>query len=205
MNIHLIRYYRIVNHFLNNFPEECFCEKHHITPLCKGGADVKENIVILPARAHIICHYLLHKAYPEDPGLAHAFAMMAVNNKSQNRKFSSRMYEASKLARSKALRGVPRPEWVRKKLRKPKSSKEKYFGNTNGSGNRGKTYVPRSFSHKEALRAALAPAYAARKSRTAEKIAKVRKLFIESMLSRKQFSAQHNIKMSTLKRYLRGL
>lgn len=205
VSIHLTRYYRIVNHFLNNFPNECFCETHHIVPRCMGGTDSKENLVVLPARAHFICHYLLHKAYPENSSLAHAFAMMAVNNSSQDRRMSSRMYEASKIARSNALKGKPRPEWVKQKLRKPKSSKENYFGNTNGKGNRGKPRGPRSASHKASLSAALAPVYAARKAKTADKIAKIRKAFIESKLCRAEFAALHNIGMCSLKRYLRGL
>jgi hypothetical protein len=205
MSIHLIRYNRIVHHFLKNPPSECFCEKHHIVPRCLGGSDSKDNIVILPARAHFICHYMLHKAYPENSQLAHAFAMMSVSNASQNRKTSSRMYEASKIARSNALKGKPRPEWVKQKLRKPKSSKLNYFGNTNGKGNLGKPKSPRSESHREALALAMKPVYEARKVKTAEKIKRIREQFVQSKLSRKQFSAQHNITMGLLKRYLRGL
>lgn len=118
-----------------------FVERHHITPKCMGGSDDDDNLVILPARAHFICHYLLHKAYPENKKLAHAFAMMNVRNQYRE-KTTSKLYEKARLARSFALTGVPRPEWVREKLRKPKSRKENYK-------------KPKKDSHKENISKAL--------------------------------------------------
>lgn len=205
MNYHLKRYERIVQHYVNYPPGDSFCERHHIKPLCMGGEDNRENIVVVPARAHIICHYLLHKAYPQNVELAHAFAMMCVNNKHQNRVFSSRLYEAAKIARSRALKGKPRPEWVKEKLRKPKSDTSKYFGNTNARGNFGKKRGPMSSTHKENVRIALQSHYESRKRKTAEKIARLREKFANSKMTRKQFAICHGLSITTVKRYLHGL
>lgn len=123
MSLHLSRYNKLINFYRENLPEG-FVEKHHIVPKCMGGDDSLSNLVLLPTRAHFIAHYLLHKAYPENRSLAHAFAMMGVCNGRQHR--SSKLYEKSKIARSNALSGVPRPEWVKQKLRKPKSNTQNY-------------------------------------------------------------------------------
>lgn len=205
MNHYITRYNKIIQHFSNNPPGDVFCERHHIVPLCLGGVDTKENIIVLPARVHIICHYLLHKAHPENSSLSHAFAMMAVNNAHQSRVFSSRLYEASKLARSKALKGKPRPEWVKQKLRKPKHDKSNYFGNTNAKGNRGKKYKPRSQDHINNIRAAMMPHYEARKKKTAETIAYYRKEFSNSNMTRKEFAKLHNLSLSCIKKYLKAM
>ena len=38
-----------------------YTEKHHIIPKSLGGTDLTENLVILTAREHFICHWLLTK------------------------------------------------------------------------------------------------------------------------------------------------
>ena len=141
MNIYLQRYNKLINHY-KNVISEGYVEKHHILPKCMGGTDDINNLIALPSRVHFIVHALLHKAYPENTSLAHAYAMMGVNNKSQNRKCSSRLYEMSKIARSNALKGKPRPEWVKAKLRVPKKNKENYA-------------KPKSAAHKENVSMAL--------------------------------------------------
>lgn len=184
---------------------EGFLEKHHIQPKCMGGTDEPDNLVLLPSRAHFLVHYLLHKAYPKDRRLAHAFAMMGVDNGTTKRKQTGRLYEESKKARVSALKGVPRPEWVKEKLRKPKANKENYK-------------KPKSESHKKAISEALRgkpkprtqesidKMNATRKELARIKTEKYRTLFIESGLTRKEFYAKHpEVKPATLKVYLRGL
>lgn len=124
-NRHITRYNKLVNHYLENVPK--YGEYHHIKPKCMGGTNDISNIVKLPAQAHYIAHYLLCKAYPNNKRLKHAFAMMFVNNPYQDRKQTGKLYELSKIERSKALKGVPRPEYVKQKLRKPKSNTDNYF------------------------------------------------------------------------------
>ena len=67
--------------------------------------------------------------------------MMNVRNKYRDQT-PSKLYERARISRSFALTGVPRPEWVREKLRKPKSRKENYK-------------KPKKDSHKENISKAL--------------------------------------------------
>ena len=48
---------------------EGYYEVHHILPKCLGGDDSKENLVLLTAKEHFICHLLLEKIYPNEKGL----------------------------------------------------------------------------------------------------------------------------------------
>jgi len=38
-----------------------YYEQHHITPRSIGGNNSKENLVLLTAREHYVCHWLLVK------------------------------------------------------------------------------------------------------------------------------------------------
>jgi len=123
--LYICRYNKLINHYKKVLVDGHY-EKHHIIPKCMGGTDDFENLILLPTRVHFIAHYLLYKAYPDNKKLSHAFAMMAVCNKFQNRKINSYLYEQSKIARSSALLGIPRPESVKLKMRKPKLNKDNY-------------------------------------------------------------------------------
>jgi hypothetical protein len=135
--LYLCRYYKLINHYKTVMVNGHY-EKHHIIPKCMGGTDDIENLILLPTRVHFIAHYLLHKSYPNNKKLSHAFAMMGVCNKFQNRKVNSYLYEQSKIARSSALLGVPRTELTKSKMRKPKSNKDNYK-------------KPKSFAHSQKI------------------------------------------------------
>jgi endogenous inhibitor of DNA gyrase (YacG/DUF329 family) len=80
-----------------------YYERHHIVPKCLGGTDDKDNLVLLTAREHFLCHWLLIRIYPENRGIAIAFWMMC-NCKSKRFNYyipSSRMYAEAKELRSK--------------------------------------------------------------------------------------------------------
>ena len=124
MNRYIVRYNKLINYARQLSPE--VYEKHHIIPRCMNGSNDLENIIKLSPRLHFIAHYFLAKAYPENKKIQHAFAMMIVNNAYQSRFMNSRLYECAKKARSNAMKGVKRPEWVKEKLRKPKVSTENY-------------------------------------------------------------------------------
>lgn len=205
MNKNYERYLKLIKHYRRNPPNELFCEKHHIIPLCKGGEDSISNIVVIPARAHIICHHLLHKAFPDDEKLAFAFSMMCVNNKVQRRKFSSRLYEKSKLARAYGMKGKPRPDWVKEKLRKPKRSNRNYFGNTNGKGNTALRGKAKSTSHKAAIKNSLAHHFEKMRKIREKKKHDLQTLFLSENLSRKDFCKKFSLNYSTTKPYLAGL
>ncbi len=202
------RYEKLVTHYKNNM-ESGYCEKHHIVPKCMGGTDELENLVLLPAKAHYIAHLLLCKIYPENKKLLHAFAAMSLSSKNHKRKMNSNMYLKMRMARSNAMKGIPRPEHVKEKLRVPKKNKENYK-------------KPKSKEHALKISLALAgkkktpehikngvlanKEYNEKRTQLMEeKKENYRKLFVESGLKRKDFYLKYNLNPNTGKRYLRGL
>lgn len=79
-----------------------YYERHHILPKSLGGSDKQDNIVLLTAREHYICHLLLvkmYEAYEESHiKMLRALNMMKVKHDRHERdfKFSSRLYECMK-------------------------------------------------------------------------------------------------------------
>jgi len=71
-----------------------YYEKHHIFPKCLGGSDEKENLVLLTAREHFICHKLLIYIYDNNK-LIYAFNRL-VNDKRLDRKVTSKDYQYCK-------------------------------------------------------------------------------------------------------------
>lgn len=86
--------------------KEHYFESHHIIPKSLGGTNDKSNLVLLTAREHFICHYLLCKmVVPESVvwiKLQKAFNMMNSSSKTNNRYINSRLYESQKQNFSKA-------------------------------------------------------------------------------------------------------
>jgi len=195
------RYHKIISHYRVTFTEG-FTESHHIVPKCMGGNNEKNNLVDLPPKAHFIAHYLLTKMYPDNMKLKHAFAMMGVCNQHQSRKQTGKLYELSKRARSEAIKGQPRPEWVKEKLRKPKSQTKNYFGNTNAKGNLGKKLPKRSEDHIQKL---VESQRWYHKQRTKDRLNKCKHyqtLWENYDGSKVSFAKEHNIKYGTMKKYL---
>ena len=75
-----------------------YYERHHITPKFMGGTDDKENLVLLTAKEHFICHLLLTKFVSEEHlGKAwNAVYQFGVSSGNQERYLSSRFYEIAK-------------------------------------------------------------------------------------------------------------
>jgi len=63
---------------------ESYTEKHHIIPKCVGGTNDKENIVVLTAREHYICHKLLTEIYPDSTGLRYSVFRMCHDKNHSN-------------------------------------------------------------------------------------------------------------------------
>lgn len=89
-------YNKIVNRrLINNY--EGYTEEHHIIPRSLGGTDDKNNLVKLTAKEHFICHLLLTKIYEKDTleyyKMCHAFLMMMLSSKNQQRYFTAKKYE----------------------------------------------------------------------------------------------------------------
>lgn len=217
INFHYLRrYQKLIHYYKNNYsPVDDYYESHHITPKCfmndlnKNAIDSPNNLVLLPARVHFIAHALLHKSYPDNRQLSHAFAMMIVNNQYQKRTSSSKLYEMAKKARASALKGVKRPEWVKQKLRKPKQNKENYKKpKTKEHSLKISIALKGKSKTKEHIKNMIDSQKSFQKLRTEKKNEKMnyyRNLFVESNLSRKEFYKIHNISSHTMKKYLRGL
>ena len=65
-----------------------YYEEHHIVPKCLGGTNEEDNLILLSAREHFLCHWLLVKMYDKDIRLIYAFnsfCMKGVN--------TSKLYE----------------------------------------------------------------------------------------------------------------
>lgn len=77
-----------------------YVEQHHIFPKGMGGNNNCENIVILTAREHFICHLLLSKMVilsVDRKKMVYALLMLSkCNNQNQQRRISSSTYERIK-------------------------------------------------------------------------------------------------------------
>lgn len=54
-----------------------YYENHHIIPKCLGGTDNKENLVLLTAKEHFLCHKLLTRIYEGNRKIACAYHKMS--------------------------------------------------------------------------------------------------------------------------------
>jgi len=71
-------------------------EKHHIIPRCMGGTNQKNNLTILTAKEHFICHKILCELYPNNEKLKYAFWGMCNQKTKRDYIVSSREYEYAK-------------------------------------------------------------------------------------------------------------
>jgi hypothetical protein len=81
-------------------------ETHHVVPKSLGGSNVKDNLVVLTAREHFVCHWLLTKMVVETKQkyqMWNAFSCMLYRELpgKQRYKVSSRIFESIKTAGSK--------------------------------------------------------------------------------------------------------
>ena len=97
-----------------------YYERHHIVPICLGGEGkvtqwrTHPNIVVLTAREHFICHWLLCRIYPENRKLAHAFWFMS-KQKSTNQE---RLYKVSSRTYAEAVSNIRFTEEHKEKISK---------------------------------------------------------------------------------------
>lgn len=93
-----------------------YYEKHHVIPKSLGGGNGKENLVLLTAREHFICHLLLcHMLQGRDAyRMSSALMKMAFcKTGHQLRIFTSAQYELARKVNHKNKAGVPTgiPAW----------------------------------------------------------------------------------------------
>lgn len=103
-------YYSIINNAQSRIlPKETYTEKHHIIPKSLGGSNAKDNLVVLTAREHFICHWLLTKMTESlaKTKMAKAFMLMqAQSNNQQRYTFNSRAYNTVRCMISEATKGT---------------------------------------------------------------------------------------------------
>lgn len=105
------KYYKWYHSIINSAKNEKtidYTEKHHIIPKSLGGNNSKQNLVILTARQHYICHWLLTKFVEKQFRfkMYSAFNRMNFKNKTgvvDNFYFNSRAYEFNKIQFSKYM------------------------------------------------------------------------------------------------------
>jgi len=101
-------YYNIINNAKSNgrikrrstHKQYVYYELHHIIPKSLNGGDDDDNLVLLTAREHFLCHYLLCKMLPKNSQewhkLVRAFTFMYSSSAKQNRYINSRLYESAR-------------------------------------------------------------------------------------------------------------
>lgn len=104
-----------------NDPLYAYFEKHHIVPKCLGGTDDTNNLVLLTAREHFVCHKLLTITQRGNRKIALAFHRMCFGKRSHmgtSRDFqyarellsNTPISDETKEKLSKAGKSAPRPK-----------------------------------------------------------------------------------------------
>lgn len=92
----------IVEHYKLYPPHDGTNERHHIIPKSCGGNNDKSNIVLLPLRAHFICHILLIKFLEGKHRQKMIFALRCMMNNDDHR-ITSKQYENFKIEHSRTV------------------------------------------------------------------------------------------------------
>lgn len=83
-----------------------YYENHHIIPVCLGGLNDKDNLVLLTAREHFVAHKLLAEIYPNNNKLIYGFRVFLVFNKlgrEDEYRITSREFERMRVDYSKVV------------------------------------------------------------------------------------------------------
>lgn len=119
-----------------------YYERHHILPKCLNGSNEPENLVLLTAKEHYICHKLLASIFKENKKLAHAFFRMTWDKKGHYN-ITSRDYEYAKWL----ISNIPVSNETRQRMRQsqigkkqsPETIKKRSIANT--GKNKGKITI----------------------------------------------------------------
>lgn len=98
-----------------------YYENHHIIPKCLGGEKKKQNLVLLTAREHFICHWILCKIVrtrSEEISLIHAFYKMLTDKRN-----TARQYEMKRIYMSFIIKNKGRSEEHKAKISKANKGK----------------------------------------------------------------------------------
>jgi NUMOD3 motif len=103
-------YYRIVSRAQTREKPNTYTEKHHIIPKSLGGSNSKDNLAILTAREHFICHHLLTKMLTDPESkrkMIFAFYFMCHKSRLTKGRYkpTARLFESIKIKRSESMKG----------------------------------------------------------------------------------------------------
>lgn len=111
-----MNYERIYNQIIERAKnEETLCirkknngnyyERHHIIPKCLDGTNDKENLVLLTAREHFLCHWILARIYTNNNKITSAFWAMCNQRKKSVIRYipNSRIYQEAREMHSKNI------------------------------------------------------------------------------------------------------
>lgn len=94
-----LHYIRLIERaLLRELPVGTYTERHHITPRCMGGTNIKNNLVKLTAEEHFVAHQLLVKIFPEHSGLVIALRYLVCRSDNQVRNNKEYAWIKNKLA-----------------------------------------------------------------------------------------------------------
>jgi hypothetical protein len=101
-------YFRIIEKAKSRKLDNIYVEEHHILPKSLGGNNSTENLVLLTAREHFVCHLLLVKSVLPDYKKKMNYAFWRMCNGSKNRyKPTARFYAMGKQAFVESQTGHP--------------------------------------------------------------------------------------------------
>lgn len=110
-----------------------YSEKHHIIPKSLGGSNKKDNLVILTAREHFICHWLLTKMVKGDDlrKMKHAIWRMLVQGRDFQIRYkpNSHTYDSLRKKYGSLRKGITTSNEVKQKI--SKANKGRLAGKNN--------------------------------------------------------------------------
>ena len=196
-----MNYQKIYDQIIDRAKKESRCkgkgtyyERHHILPRCIGGSNEKLNLVLLTAREHFICHWLLYRMHPTSSKLVFAFKMMCdVKNKGTMRRYipSSRIVAEAREAFSILVRSLPRTEETRQKMSKANLGRiwTEEARKNHKEGVKGCKKPPRTPEHLIKISEAL-------KGKKKQPFSEEHKRKISETLSKRQKTVDHLLKIS---------
>ena len=115
-------YYNIVTRAQSRNPSG-YTEKHHIIPKSWGGSNRKENLAVLTAREHYICHLLLTRMTEGELKTKMFLALRRFNSALYKR--NSRFYEQQRIKANEAFRGYKHSPEALAKIKAAASKKRR--------------------------------------------------------------------------------
>ena len=102
MNKHYFdRYLKFIKTIKSRPVSENYTECHHILPRSLGGTDDEDNLIDLTARQHYVAHWLLWRAYNNEPMISAFWFMSHIETRTGVRRVNGRTYEILKADKSR--------------------------------------------------------------------------------------------------------